>query len=86
MTVIPYSTTPAARATTARATTARANAAATATASRPLDRLLIGAGTALAEWGVRRAARHPLPDFGDQTAAFEARRDTAARILPMLPR
>jgi hypothetical protein len=81
MTVIPYSTTPAARANAARAT-----ATARATASRPIDRLLISAGTALAEWGVRRAARHPLPDFGDQTAAFEARRETAARILPMLPR
>ena len=79
MTVIPYST-PAARANTARATaTARA-------VSRPIDRLLISAGTALAEWGVRRAARHPLPDYGDQTAAFEARRETAARIIPMLPR
>ena len=81
MTVIPYSTTPATRANTARAT-----AAARATASRPIDRLLICGGTALAEWGVRRAARHAAPDFGDQTAAFEARRETAARILPMLPR
>ncbi|NEN06554.1 hypothetical protein G3T36_11810 [Diaminobutyricibacter tongyongensis] len=70
MTVIPYSTTPSAR----------------ATAPSILDRLLISAGTALADWGVRRATRHAVPDFGDQTAAFEARRETAARILPMLPR
>jgi hypothetical protein len=70
MTVIPYSS-------TARA---RANAA------RPLDRLLISAGTALAGWGERRAARNTTPSFADQTSGFEGRRHAATRALPMLPR
>lgn len=76
MTVIPYSTAP----------SARANTAARPTAPRAVDRLLISAGEAISEWGVRRAARHAVPDFADQTAGFECRRDAAARTLAMLPR
>jgi hypothetical protein len=71
MTVIPYTATTRTR----------------AIAPSPVDRLLISAGTAMAEWGVRRAARHAVPAFADQTAGFEGRRDAAARrTLPMLPR
>ena len=70
MTVIPYTTTAHARATT----------------PTRVDRLLISAGTAIAAWGVRRAALRSIPGFADQTAAFESRRDAAARDLPMLPR
>lgn len=57
-----------------------------ATAPTRTDRLLISAGTALAEWGVRRAARRSIPAYAEQTAGFESRRDSAARTLPMLPR
>jgi hypothetical protein len=51
-----------------------------------IDRMLIGAGIALAEWGVRRSTRHTIPVYADQTAGFESRRDAATRALPMLPR
>ena len=70
MTVIPYSTTARSR----------------VTAPTRVDQLLIRAGTAIAAWGSRRAARRSLLDFADQTAVFEDRRDRAARNLPMLPR
>jgi hypothetical protein len=70
MTAIPYSTTARSR----------------AIAPTAVDRLLIGAGTAIAAWGVRRAERRSIPGYADQTAAFESRRDNAARNLPMLPR
>lgn len=70
MTVIPYSTAAHHR----------------ATAPTRVDRALISAGTAIAAWGARRAARRIIPGYTDQTAVFERVRERAARDLPMLPR
>jgi hypothetical protein len=79
MTAIPYSTNAHSRATNP---TIRS----IPTTPTVVDRLLIGTGTAIAAWGVRRAERRSSPAYAEQTAAFESRRDTAARDLPMLPR
>ncbi|WP_085368473.1 hypothetical protein [Leifsonia sp. NCR5] len=50
------------------------------------QRTAIRFGSALTEWGVRRATLRTAPTFADQLAAVERTRDKAARQLPQLPR
>lgn len=50
------------------------------------QRTAIRFGSALTEWGVRRATLRTAPRFADQVAAHEHTRDLAARGLPQLPR
>lgn len=50
------------------------------------QRTAIRFGSALTEWGVRRATLRTAPHFADQLAAVERTRDLAARQLPQLPR
>lgn len=50
------------------------------------QRTAIKFGSALTEWGVRRATLRTAPHFADQLAAVERVRDLAARDLPQLPR
>lgn len=50
------------------------------------QRTAIKFGSALTEWGVRRATLRTAPLFADQLAAVERVRDLAARDLPQLPR
>lgn len=50
------------------------------------QRTAIKFGSALTEWGVRRATLRTAPRFADQLAAVERVRDLAARDLPQLPR
>jgi hypothetical protein len=51
-----------------------------------IDRAAVNLGRALTEWGSRHARIDAAPDFAEQTRRLEQSRDTAARVLPQLPR
>jgi hypothetical protein len=51
-----------------------------------IDRAAVNLGRALTEWGSRNARLDIAPDFAEQTRRLERSRDTAARVLPQLPR